>query len=67
MDSSGSVGLNSEKKISENIIKKLNYLIILFLVLDIYKIEYVVIFHIFDIFWVRGACQHPLAPKSAKI
>ena len=26
-----------------------------------------VIFHIFGIFWVGGACQHPLAPKSAKI
>ena len=59
VDSAGSVRLILREKIYKNIIKKLNYLIILFLVLDPYKIEYVVIFHIFGIFWVGGACQHP--------
>ena len=67
VDSAGSVRVKLREKISENIIKKLNYLIILFLVLDPYENEYVVIFHIFGIFWVGGACQHPLSPKSAKI
>ena len=56
MDLAASVRVKLREKISENIIKKLNYLILLFLVLDPYKIEYVVILHIFGIFWVGGAC-----------